>query len=597
MPDGTATPLSFDGQPVLSNAAHVSATGTWVGATAWQQADTDPDGFVVSPLAAGDGPVVVAGAVMEPAELIVAALRRVASEATAVAGDRVADVRTVVPAGWGPRRRTWWRRACGKAGLGQVRLVEAPVAAAQRLAPPEAGAPAHWLMIDVGAGCEVSVVRAVAGAGVEVLSTMADAQAGGDRIDAGLADLVLGTGLEELPGGQRWTALASVRAAKHALAEQPAVTVLVPGQPSAVVSTAVLRQAAQPVFARAGELAAEAVANADLSVTDLDAVWAFGAATAVPGSADMIADKLGTTPQASEQPGLVAVSGAAGTAALPPEVTPRPAWMADLPPLRRVAGLLLPGLLSLALFAHFVFAADFYNGTPQRQARFYYVLASWGEATVAALLALLMCLQAAGLIGAALHGQTAGGPAPQRGGPISSGIGVAAAAGLAIAGLYGVSAAVYFGKPVSDPLRWTLTPLVPVVVCAAVLAGLAWRYRPPGGDWDGFLAFPPSSTVAGAAGIAAAAAAGRGHLPVWFNGWAWALGYAGGVLVGVALACTLTRHLALRIVAAPLLGFFCALIAQSGLGILAVIYALAVAAWWAYHDWALFRSGRPAPAP
>jgi hypothetical protein len=143
-------------------------------------------------------------------------------------------------------------------------------------------------------------------------------------------------------------------------------------------------------------------------------------------------------------------------------------------------------------------------------------------------------------------------------------------------------------------LRWAAVPLLPIVVCAAVLAVLAWRRMPPAAGWDGFLSFPLSSSVAAAAGTFAVAAWGLGHLPAWFNEWTQFLRYGGGLLVGAALACALARHLVARIVLTPFLGFFCVIISRSGLGILAVIYALAVAAWWGYRTWTLFRAGRTA---
>jgi hypothetical protein len=596
VPGGVSTLLRFDGDFALSSAVHADSGELLVGAAAWQRADSGPEGLVLSPLQAGDGPIHLAGVDVDPADLVAATLRRVAGEAASLAGGPVEDVRMVVPAGWGPRRRTWWRRVAGKAGLRQVRLVEAPVAVADRFVRD--GAVVRWLVVDVGAGCEASVVRRSAGAGFEVLSTLADAGAGGDRIDAVLAEAVLGMGFEDMPASQRWALLSSVRAAKHALAEQPAVTVALPGRPSVVVNSALLRQAAQPVFERVGTLAAQAVENAEMTVDELDAVYAVGATMGVPGAAELIAAKLGVTPQVPEQPGSVAVLGAANAPSSPLSVTAAHAGpRIGLPPLRRLGGLGLPGVLSLVLYAHFVFSAEFNNGTPDRPTRYYYVLASWGELTVAATLALLSCLQAAALIGAVLHGQSDRGRQPEQGrvGTISSGIGVAAVGGMAIASLYAVTAAVYFAKPVGGLLRWATVPLLPIAACAAVLAVVAWRRMPPAGGWDRFLAFPLSSSVAAAAGTFAVAAWGLGHLPAWFNGWTQALYYGGGLLVGAALACALAGHLVVRIILTPFLGFFCIIISRSGLGILAVIYALTVAAWWGYRAWTLFRAGRTAP--
>ncbi|MCX4387289.1 hypothetical protein OG777_10130 [Micromonospora peucetia] len=77
-----------------------------------------------------------------------------------------------MPAGWGPRRRTWLRHAAHRAGLPQPRLVEAPVAVAGYLFATGVQLPvgAFIVVCDVGAGAEVSVLRR-SPAGFEVLAT------------------------------------------------------------------------------------------------------------------------------------------------------------------------------------------------------------------------------------------------------------------------------------------------------------------------------------------------------------------------------------------------------------------------------------------
>ncbi|MGX6606176.1 Hsp70 family protein [Micromonosporaceae bacterium Da 78-11] len=599
LPSGQWTLLTFDGGLALSNAVHVGSGEDLVGAAAWQYADTAPAGFMRSPLQAGDRLVRLNDAEVDPADLVAATLRRVAGQAAELAGEPVVDVRMVVPAGWGPRRRTWWRRAASKAGLGRVQLVEAPVAVTTRLAQGDTTAAAVWLVVDVGSGCEVSVVRRAYGGGLDVLSTMADAAAGGDSIDTAMAEAILGVSLDDVVAVQRWPLLAGIRAAKHALAEQPAVTMPLPDKPPVVITTAMVRQAVLPVFERAGTLAAEALANADVTLTELDAVYAVGASMGLPGAADMIGGKLGITPHVPEQPGFVAVLGIAETPPTPAAgAAHQPALAGGLPPLRSLVRLGLPGALSLLLYAHFVFSAEFNNGTPAAPRPYYYVLASWGELTVAATLALLTCLQAAALIDAVLHGSpTSAGPVDQaQGATMSSGIGLAAAGGMTVASLYAVTAAVYFAQPVSVLLRWSVAPLVPAVMCAAALAVIAWRRRPAVGSWDAFLAFPLSSSVAAAAGTFAVSGWWQGHMPAWLNGWQSLLGYAGGLLIGVALACAVARHLVMRVVLALLLGFLCMIISRSGPGILAVIYALSIAGWCGYRAWTLFRVAPVGPA-
>ena len=63
---------------------------------------------------------------------VAATLRQVAGEAQQAADEPIDDVRLVVPAGWGPRHRTWLRHAARTAALAASRLVEAWDAALTR---------------------------------------------------------------------------------------------------------------------------------------------------------------------------------------------------------------------------------------------------------------------------------------------------------------------------------------------------------------------------------------------------------------------------------------------------------------------------------
>ncbi len=583
-PDGRATVLAFDGGFALSSAVHVSRAAIAVGAEAWRHAATDPDGLVISPLRVGTGEITVNGRLVGVAELVAATLRAVAGETTRVAGHRVDDVFLVVPAGWGPRRRTWLRHAAREAGLPLTRLIDAPVAAAAHLTTAP-GRPV--LVIDLGGGCEATVLQP-GPSGLEVLSTLADPDAGGDRIDADLTTGLVGSDLSGLPADQRWTVLADVRATKHALSDQIAVTMPVPGgNPPMVINAAQVARVAQPVFERAGKLAAAAVGNADVKVDQLGAVYLIGGAAATPGAAQTITDSLGATVQPAAQPELVAVRAAAGTGQPLDAAEQRLA----LPPWWRLVTLGLPGLFSLLLYAHFVFSADFNNGRPDAQRPGYYVLASWGELAVAGVLATITCLQAGTLFAVLLDHQAP--PTQARvdtGTRIATGLGLAAAAGLAATSLYAVTAAVYFGYPITDLLRWALLPSLPTSLFAAALAALAWRHHNPAAGWDTFLAFPLISVATAAAGTIAVALWWHGGLPWWANSWVDPIGYVGGVLVGVGVACALTRHLVARIALAVLLGLFLLIISRTGPGIPAIIYAVAASAWWASRTWSLART-------
>ncbi|WP_157441523.1 Hsp70 family protein [Actinoplanes awajinensis] len=346
--DGSLHLLEFDGGVEMSSAVHVGDGRVAVGAQAWRQAATDPDGFVLSPLRAGTGQLTAGTITVDAADLVAATLRQVATEAARAAGEPVHDAQLLVPAGAGPRHRTWLRHAARNAGLHVTRLVDVPVTAANRLAPTAllpTASDRMMLIIDVGAGCEVSVLRQSMQQ-TDVLATLDDQDAGGDRIDALLTHALTGTALDDLPAAQRWTTLAVLRAAQQALAQQATVTIPLPGAAGPlVVPVGHVTQVAQPVLERVGELAAETVAAADLTLADIHGVHLIGGVAAVPGAAEMIGAKLGVVPQIAAQPSIAAVAGAAESD--PARATPHTPGTGQpfrLPPLRRILLLGFPAL-------------------------------------------------------------------------------------------------------------------------------------------------------------------------------------------------------------------------------------------------------------
>jgi hypothetical protein len=587
-PGGT-TMLTLDGAGEMPTAAHISDSGVVIGAAAWRQAATDPDGLVVSPLRAGTGQVTAGGVQVDVVDLVAAALRQVAAEAQRVAGEPVDDVRLVVPAGWGPRRRTWMRHAARAAGLAVSRLVEAPVAAIARLDSRTAaeGLPADdgpALVIDVGAGCEVTVVQRDP-AGAEVVSTLADPDAGGDRLDAALVTTLTATDLHDMPAGQRWAMLTNIRAARHALSEQVAVTMPMPGRPPMVINTTQVAEVSRPVFERAGELAAQALHNADLTLDRVTGVHLIGAATVTPGAGDMIAAKLGTVPVPVEPVHAAAVLGAADADTTEAIAVEEPL---PLPPVRRLITLALPGVASLALFASYIFfSGDYrlgYNNT-------IVPMANWGIPAVAATLAMICLLQAAALFAALLDHNTPTTSVGQPTGRISGGITIALLGGLATATMYAITAGLYFNQAIPRLAQGIVLTVLPIAVLAAAVAVLAWRRGvTPVGGWDGFLTFPASPMIIAVAGIVAVNLWYTVAWPWWFAGWANGIGLAGGLLIGVAAACTLVRHPGARLALTVPIGFFTVIISRTGPAPLAVIWALAVACWWGVHAWALLRT-------
>lgn len=511
-----------------------------------------------------------------------------ATEASRIAGEPVVDVDMVVPATAGPRWRTWLRHAGHNGGLHVRRLVEAPVAAAALLAPPRSATstlPGRTLLvIDIGAGCETTVLRE-GPQRFEVLATMTDREAGGDRIDAALVQTLAGTSLDELSADQQTMTLANVRAARQALSDQVAVTLALPQAPAPVVVNAVqVAQVAQPILERVGET----VANADLELADIHGVHLIGGVAMAPGAGEQIAAKLGVVPQVPPWPAFTAVSGLAGPG---PSVRDEAASPLPIPPLRRLLYFALPAALSLLLYTHFVLRADVFGAVPMSGQRgdVYELTASWPELTTACLIGLIALVQAASLVAALLQAQTSGAASssPNR---IPAALGIAATASVVIAYLYALAAAAYFVSPTDWILRWSIRPLWPVALCVVVLAFVAWRRQstPPGG-WDAFLTFPLISLITSTVGTLIITVWAIERLPYWFNGWRDTLAYAGILLISIGAVSAVVRHLVARIGLSLLLSLFLIVITLGGIGSqqLGIVYTVTVALWILKHTWAL----------
>ena len=578
-PDGSWSPLLFDGEPGMPSAVFVADDGAVVtGQHAWQAAVADPRRFVPRPRRPADDRLSVADGEVVPADLVAATLRRVADEARMVAGGPVEDVRLVVPAGWGPRRRTWLRLAAHRAGLPQPRLVEAPVAVASHLLAGGVQLPVGSVVVvcDLGGGAEVSVVRR-SPVGFEVLATLADAEAGGDAIDRALTAALP----QPEAASDQWVLAASVRTAKHALTEHPAVTVPVPAWPAVVVNSLVLEQAARPVLARAAGLVRDAVAAAEVNPAAVAGLWCTGGAAQMPLVADVMATETGFTPLLAHDPLLAAARGAADAGGhspgQAPEVLPEP-----VPPIRRAVAIAVPGFASLAMVSHMLLTPIWNSGHLRPWA-----ILNWGELAMASVFAVLACLGAGTVLGSALAARTDTGLPLSPRAQVATGILAAAWLGVAVAGMYAVVSSQYIGAELTPFLRWALLPTVPLLVVSAVLALIAARqWRTPSGGWSEFLAFPVSSVVAATAGMLviqwSVTAARMPDMIVWLD----LAGRVGGLLMGIGVITALVSRLTLRLVlGAPFAILIATLVNHRTTGILAVIYTIAVTMWWLSRLW------------
>ncbi|WBB78584.1 Hsp70 family protein [Micromonospora sp. WMMD882] len=582
----------FDGGPVLSGAVGVAEDGSFLtGQAAWRSASTRPDRFIAAAASCGER-VTVADGRVDSADVMAAVLRRVADEAVRIIGGPLGEVCLVVPAGWGPRRRTWMRHAAYRAGLGQPSLVEAPVAVAEHLvsAGTHIAVGAFVVVCDLGAGAEVTVLRR-GPAGFEVLATLADPDAGGDAVDRALVN-ALDSSSSEGGGGDRWAVLASVRTAKESLSWQPAVTVPLPSGTGVVVNGAMVEQVALPVLERAGRLTADVVAAADLLPDDVATVYCVGGTSLLPVAARAVGETAKVAAVVVDDPVTVAVRGAAGAGR---PVLPVVVEDVVVPSVRRAAAMVVPGFVSLGLLAQFLLTAEWNGALVYRWA-----LLNWGEFALSAVFAVVAALNAGTVLGvlSAARAPSAG-AGRSGGGQVGTGILAAVSLGVAVAGVYAIVGSLYLGLEVGPFLRWALLPVAPVVVCALVAAVVATRgWRIPAGGWAEFLAFPNGSVVTAAVGMGlvqySLTADRWPDMVVWID----LAGRVGGGLLGVAVVTAVVGPLVLRLVlAAPVAVITAAVVSWRASGILGAVYAIAVTLWWLRRLWTrVLHRGGPAPA-
>ncbi len=277
-------------------------------------------------------------------------------------------------------------------------MVDAPVAAIELLTSSgqlRARVGDYLLVVDLGAGCEATMLRRTP-AGSETISALDDPDTGGRTLDDLLLDPAArdagrarrhrgrpcgrdGTcdrcggqgGAGECAGGGRGAVVSA-----GGDGPMPATA------PTDGVDRGGSRGHRRPVWTRAGELALEAIAAADLEPTQVSAVVCIGGGANSPAAVQVIADAVGQKPLVPDDPGRAALWGAAGaTPATDDQVDASDgSWAAARAVARHVPALVVAGVASLAMFAQFVLQADPQNGTPFNHDQHYWVQCDLGRA-------------------------------------------------------------------------------------------------------------------------------------------------------------------------------------------------------------------------
>src|SRR6266511_4375199 len=605
--------VSFDGLARLPSGVVAGSDGSLVVGVAGGQPGTAGDGsarFVAAPIRhLADVPVSLpAGGTVEPVELVAAVLRRVMDGAGGAAGQRPAVVCLVVPAGWGPRRRTLVRQCAHRSGVGEVVLVDMPVAVVRRLEATGVPVPVgSWVAVcDVGAGFAASVVAHTSD-GLAVVSTV-DAPAGGDRVDEVFAQRLL---------------------------EVATVVALPAPLPPVVVGVDELTAVAGPVVGAAVAATRQAIEAAMVDPGACAGVFLVGGGgqspAVVAGFEQGLADIAPV--RVVGQPEVAAVLGAAGAADLSDGMPAAPA-VPEPPRVTQAVGLVVPLVAALVVAVHFLATT-----TVERQRGLtvsVQVLTNGGELALACLFGLLGCLSGATLIASALPPEAAGsgavsglrrgrrvlelvGPprhrpvgidrvdeadqvAPADADPVvvsaavrarqvATGLFAATALGVTMAGLLAVFGSVGAGVSNGSYLRWGLLPMLPVAG-AAVVCGLlvVWRRVTPVLGWQAFLVFPPGSVVCAAVGAVLVQHAmvtpvypGQGLLVA-------VIGRGGGALLGLGAALAVAETLRWRVIlAGPFAVLVAAVVSYPATGFIAMLYVLAASVWWGRRLWQLVR--------
>lgn len=327
--DGDIRTVLFDGSPTLPSGVFAQpGKRLLTGRDALFSARADPERLEAHPKLRIDDTAVWLGAEVTVVEMLAAVLRRVVTEA----GTDFTRVTLTHPADWDGTRRGVLSRAAAQAGLGKVRLVPEPVAAAHYFA--DHGGPVA--VYDFGAGTfDVSVV-----AGTRVLAADGLTDLGGLDIDEAIVDALAKTVEADEEARRAWSYLRSprtsehrrawrrlaegVRTSKETLSRIPETTLTIPLVNREVPFTRVQLEAiAEPLIRRTVATTRAALTTAGL--TGATGIFLVGGASRMPLVAVMLHRILGIAPTTTAHPDLAVARGALKVeTAATPAVDPLP---------------------------------------------------------------------------------------------------------------------------------------------------------------------------------------------------------------------------------------------------------------------------------
>ncbi len=303
------------------------AGGMIVGTAARRAAALDPDRvFALFKRQMGtDASYRVDGKQVTPVDLSAAVLGQLRRDAATATGVAIEEATVTVPAYFGNDARIATQEAAARAGLDVRDLVHEPTAAAVAFGVGRSGGSGAVLVYDLGGGTfDVTVVR-FTDAAMTVLSTCGDHHLGGADWDAEIAALVAerferrhGVDPRDEPyaGADLQERAESAKRALSQLDQTAVAVVCGDARDRVIVTRQELEERTRPLLARTEWLVTQALEDAQLRPTELDAVLLVGGSTRMPMCAAALERATGRAPAKGVDPDQAVVRGAAMLASI-----------------------------------------------------------------------------------------------------------------------------------------------------------------------------------------------------------------------------------------------------------------------------------------
>jgi molecular chaperone DnaK len=221
-----------------------------------------------------------------------------------------------VPAYFHDAQRADTKRAGELAGLEVLRILNEPTAAALAYGLDKLGERSRVAVYDLGGGTfDLSILEMQEGV-FQVLATHGDTKLGGDDLDALIIDHVLRKqGLNEISAVQRMRLMEEAERVKCQLSSDDTATFRLPffdGDRSIElpITRAELDAIAASWIARSIRCCSKALADAQFTASDLDAVILVGGSTRMPAVRDAVEKFFGKKPDTSQHPDEAIALGA-----------------------------------------------------------------------------------------------------------------------------------------------------------------------------------------------------------------------------------------------------------------------------------------------